>query len=243
MVVGFYSFSFFSQGRLQWLVAEFPSGKILALVGRIAQRKVMFKIPGFYVLCSVLWEPPELQQLLQEYPDRNMIKSPAPEMLCSPELVMIWKWRKRVQPGSMHSLRGYFRHWGINWGNGMEKNPPAKGNSQWVLWLLHLTCGMSEFLDGCAPCWCALWPHRLAKALEHMEIVLLCPFLLHHIHCRAGSGVVQGRRSPWLSHAENQAPYPRLLCCPRMRSEGDWFHKSKCCWVKPRIPFPWSESV
>lgn len=55
----------------------------------------MFKVPGLCVLCSVLWESPELKQLLQQYPNRDLMKSPAPEMLCSPEVLVICRVKEK----------------------------------------------------------------------------------------------------------------------------------------------------
>lgn len=106
------SLSFFCQGRLQRETAEFHSGEILAHKGRSAQRKIIFKVPEFCVLCSVLWESPDLKHLLQECPDRNLIISPTAEMLCSPEMVMVWKvkekgiaWKHPFLEGLLQALR------------------------------------------------------------------------------------------------------------------------------------------
>lgn len=114
---------------------------------------------------------------------------------CCAVLSWSWsgRWRKRVQPGSMHSLRGYFRHWGINWGNGMEKKSPCKREFP-----VSSLAAAPHMWNVRVPGWlCSMLMRPVAsqagqQALEHMEIVLLCPFLLHHIHCRAASGVVQG---------------------------------------------------
>lgn len=224
MVVGFHSFSFPCQGRLQWAVAEFHSGQILAHIGKSVQRKVMFKIPGFCALCSVLWKSPELQQLLQECPNRDLIKSPAPELLCSPGMIMIWKMKEKGMAWENPFFEGLLQALGNRLGSAWllwnGKKFPSKRECpvssvaaaphMWNVRVPGWPCPVL-MLPGC------LWAHRLANSpggdgnCPTVPVPDVVAFLLHHCHCRAAPSVVQSRRSPWLSHAENQAPYPQLL--------------------------------
>lgn len=96
------------KGRLQ----NFTLVKSLPVKEGRAQSKTIFKVPEFCVLCSVLWESPDVKHLLQECPDRNLIKSPTAEMLCSPEMVMVWKvkekgiaWKHPFLEGLLQALR------------------------------------------------------------------------------------------------------------------------------------------
>lgn len=72
--------------------------------------------------------------LLQECPNGDFLKSPAPEMLCSPKMGMAWQVKEEgiTWEDPLGSLQGFCRHWGItSWGvfdcSGGEEIPLQKG--------------------------------------------------------------------------------------------------------------------
>lgn len=127
------------QGRPQWWMVEFRSGKLLPLIWRCVWRKSLFKVPRSCVLCSILWGSPELMHLLQECPNGDLLKSPVPEIGTA------WQVKEGgiAWDNPLGSLWRSCRHRGItSWGVWLlwrGRNPLPKENSYKVIWLLHLT--------------------------------------------------------------------------------------------------------
>ena len=98
---------------LQRGIVEFHCGKILPLTGRSVWRKIMFEVPRLFVLCSILLESSDLMHLLQERPNGDFLKSPAPEMLCHPKTGLAWQVKEKgiAWEDPLGSLQGTCRHW------------------------------------------------------------------------------------------------------------------------------------
>lgn len=124
-------------------------------------------------------------------------------------------WKHPFLEGLLQALRSKLGSIWLLW-NGKKKSPSqrefpvssvAAAPCMWNVRVPGWPCPILK-LPGC------LWPHRLSNSPGAEGNCPTVPFpdgvafLLHHYHCRAASSVVQSRRSPWLSHAENQAPYP-----------------------------------